>query len=370
MVKPTLNGGGLLILLILTIPMGAYPAIGQVDYQPGDYSKQIVYEPVNRDAIPAAKKLLAYLYSIRGRKTILGIQISIDAEDKYIYSDYIKALTRKSPELLGYEFIGNYKPGNVSRFIQEVYGKYIEGYIITLMWQEGRPFGNSSVTSTQVLPYRDSSLETHQEEVGRQEELSDEQWAELTTPGTKSYERWLSDIDSIATYLKALQDLGVPVLWLPYHEINGTQPWWENGKGGSARLYEMMYDRYVDYLHLNNLIWVWGSTASLNLPDNQSYRFEDYFPGLDYVDVVGADDYHNVYGKNRYARLLELARGKVVALTEVGEVPAPEILDEQSNWTYFMVLGNLVHTRNSPEQIKDLLDDPRIISHQDFPGER
>jgi mannan endo-1,4-beta-mannosidase len=364
------NHGDFLIPVILTILIGACPAIGQDNCRSSDYDSQIVYEPVNPDATPAAKKLLAYLYSIRGRKTILGLQISVEAEDKYIYSDYMKALTRKSPELLGYDFIGYYKPGNASLFIQEVYKKYLEGYIITLIWQERRPFDNSSLNSTNPLVRRDSIEGSFQEKTSVQEKLLDEQWKELTTPGTKLYDRWLSDIDTIATYLKALQDLGVPVLWLPYHGMNGVQFRRGTGKDGSAKLYEMMYDRYVNYFHLNNLIWVWGPAAAPDVPDDPANEFENYFPGLDYVDVLGANVYHNDYGKSRYTRLLELAKGKVIALTEVIEAPTPEVLDEQPSWTYFMVPGNSVHTHNSPAQIKDLLDDPRIISHQDFLDEK
>ncbi len=342
---------GKFILSVVFVFIEAYSAMGQVNNLNGSCGVQTVYEPVNHDATPAAKKLLAYLYSIRGRKTVSGLHIFTDADDRYIYSDYVKALTGKSPELLGYDFIDYYNPGYASQLVQEVYKKYLEGHIITLMWHEGRPLDNPPFDWKSSI----------------QGKLSDEQWKELITPGTALYKHWLADIDNIAAYLKALQDLGVPILWRPYHELNGVWFWWGNRKGpdGSEKLYRMMYDRYVNYFHLNNLIWVWGPNSPRDLPNDEAYDYADFFPGLDYVDILATDVYHNDYKQSSYTQLLDLAKGKVIALSEVGEAPSPEILEEQPDWTYFMIWGDFVHTHNSLDQVKDLIDDPRVISHQD-----
>jgi len=61
--------------------------------------------------------------------------------------------------------------------------------------------------------------------------MTDKEWEELITPGTKLNSRWINRVDTIATYLKELQALGVPVLWRPYHESNGVWFWWGNRKG-------------------------------------------------------------------------------------------------------------------------------------------
>ena len=342
------------VLFILSLRTN--PAAAQVNSQGTSYVDQTVYEPVNPDETPGAKKLLAYLYSIRGRRTISGLHIFADEEDKYIYYDYVDALTRKSPELLGYDFIDYYKPGYSAKLIREVYQKYLQGHMITLMWHEGRPIDNPP------FDWRTSI----------QGKLTDEEWKELTTPGTPLYKRWLSDIDSVAMYLKTLEDLGVPVLWRPYHEMNGVWFWWGNRKGpdGSSKLYRMMYDRYVNHFHLNNLLWVWGPNAPRNLPNDEAYDYADYFPGLDYVDVLASDIYHDDFKQTHYAQLLSLARGKLIALGEVGEAPTPEILEDQPNWTYFMIWGNFVHTLNTSQAVKYLFDDPRVISHRDPSGEQ
>jgi len=61
--------------------------------------------------------------------------------------------------------------------------------------------------------------------------------------------------------LKQLQDANVPVLWRPYHEMNGDWFWWGgryDGKYTTAALYRQIFDRLVNYHKLNNLIWIWS----------------------------------------------------------------------------------------------------------------
>ncbi len=60
--------------------------------------------------------------------------------------------------------------------------------------------------------------------------------------------------------LKKLYDANVPVLWRPFHEMNGIWFWWGNrpGEGGIKELWKIMYYRYTDHHRLNNLIWVWN----------------------------------------------------------------------------------------------------------------
>ena len=68
-------------------------------------------------------------------------------------------------------------------------------------------------------------------------------------------------VDKIAGYLKELQDAEIPVLWRPYHEMNGDWFWWGKKKGedGYKKLWSMMYDRFVNFHGLNNLLWVFNT---------------------------------------------------------------------------------------------------------------
>jgi cellobiose epimerase len=306
------------------------------------------YEPVNKNATPAARGLLEYLYSIRGRHILGGHHNDAAKPDTFI--SRVGELAGRTPQVWGADFITYYKEGAARRIVEEAYKKWKEGYIITLMWHAGRP--------------QDDPPFGWKESV--QAKLTDAEWIALTTPGTTLHARWTSQVDTIATYLKQLRDLGVPVLWRPYHELNGVWFWWGNRKGpdGSAKLWRMLFDRFVNYHKLDNLIWVWNTNAPRLLPNDEAWAYEDYFPGVEHVDVLAADVYHRDYKQSHHDQLLQLGQGKIIALGEVGEVPTPAILANQPMWTWFMIWANFVNTNNSPEEIRNLYNSPRVLSHE------
>jgi mannan endo-1,4-beta-mannosidase len=309
---------------------------------------QKTFKPVNKNASPEAKALLATLYSINGKNIISGHHNG-SGPDLNRWHKYVEDMTGKSPEIWGSDFGNYYREGNPESLINEAVQRYKDGYIVTLMWHTGRPQDN---------PPFDWATST-------QGEMSDQEWKDLTTPGTALHDKWISRTDSIASYLKQLRDLNIPVLWRPYHEMNGIWFWWGDKKGeeGFAKLWKMMYDRFVNVHHLDNLIWVWNTNAPRDLENDEAYAYELYFPGLDYVDVLAADVYHNDYRQEHHDQLVELAGGKLISLGEVGELPTPEILDEQPMWTWFMVWSRWIETHNTPEKVKAIYNDPRTLSH-------
>jgi mannan endo-1,4-beta-mannosidase len=54
------------------------------------------------------------------------------------------------------------------------------------------------------------------------------------TPGAELSKRWCAQVDTTAFYLKKLQDARVPILWRPYHEMNGDWFWWGAVLGNTA----------------------------------------------------------------------------------------------------------------------------------------
>ena len=308
------------------------------------------YEPVNPNATQEARELLQFLYSLKGKRIIAGHHNAATSPDQY--PNRVKELTGKRPLIWGCDFIHYYMPGNPQTLVEEAFKKYKEGYIITLMWHAGRPMDDPPFGWKESI----------------QAELTDDEWTELITPGTNLHNRWLAQIDTVAKYLKELRDLGVPVIWRPYHEINGVWFWWGDRKGerGSAQLYRMMFDRYVHYHHLDNLIWVWNTNAPRQRIDDEAFAYEDYFPGLEYVDVLGTDIYRKDYRQSHHDELVELGKGKIIALAEIGEVPDPKIFDEQPYWSWFMIWSNFVDYQNTPEEIRRLYHSPRVLTYEEY----
>jgi len=307
------------------------------------------FEPVNPNASPQAKTLLKFLYSIKGKYIISG-EHNFNTQLN-TFSDSVKAYTGKYPGLWGSDFIYNWTTDMGQDVVNEAIKKWQDGYIVALMWHEGRP--------TDDPPYDwKKSI---------QGKLTDAEWTELTTPGTPLNQRWLAQIDKIAGYLQQLQDAHVPVLWRPYHEMNGVWFWWgdKKGKDGIQKLWKMMYDRYTNHFHLNNLIWVWGANGIRDIPFDEAYSYKDYYPGAEYVDILGADVYHFDYEQKDYNELKELAKGKLMALTETGELPKPEILKVQPEWAWFMVWTNFLWSDNPRDRVQQIYGLPQTLNHDE-----
>lgn len=309
------------------------------------------FSPVNKNASPEAKQLLSYLYSIKGKSILSGQHNYNESLDRF--SDSVKAITGKEPAIWSTDFISDGTTANDrgQAIVDACKQKHKEGYIITLMWHQGRPIDNPPFGWKESI----------------QGKLTDAQWKELTTPGTALHTKWLTQIDVVGAYLKQLSDAHIPVLWRPYHEMNGVWFWWGNkkGKDGLAKLWQIMYDRYVNYFHLDNLLWVWGANGPRDIPGDEAYAYKDFYPGEAYVDILGTDIYHTDYEQKDYTELLDLARGKPIALTEVGELPNSLVLNAQPEWVWFVVWSDWVYTHNTKQQVLEVYNRPQTLTHDE-----
>ncbi|MFP4547392.1 MAG: glycosyl hydrolase [Fidelibacterota bacterium] len=315
-------------------------------------NKKHTLEPVNPKATDEAKALLNFLYDIEGEYVLSGHHNYQWSDGKF--SDQVKEMTGKYPVVIGSDFSFNFKENDHRKarqaMIDGAIENYKKGHIITLMWHSAPPeFGHTS-TGKDIWIWQPGK--------------SDEYWQELTTPGTELNDQWKVQVDEISRYMKQLQDNDIPVLWRPYHEMNGIWFWWCNKRGpeGFQKLWKMMYDRMVNHHNLNNLIWVWNPNAPRDKENDEAYAYELFYPGNDYVDVLAADVYHNDYKQSHHDDLLALGKGKVISLGEVGKMPSPEILEEQPKWTWFMGWANWLTKANEPEDVKALYNSPRVIT--------
>jgi mannan endo-1,4-beta-mannosidase len=165
--------------------------------------------PVNPKTTAEARALLKRIDQISGHFTLTGQHNFLDHVSRW--SDRIYDLTGKFPAIFGQDFGfsgGEDKDSVEGRpsMIEEAKRQYRNGAVIALTWHAVRPTDDEPVT------FRDS-VQGH---------LTDFEWNELLTPGTDLYNRWVEQVDAIAGYLRQLQDAGVPVLFRPYHEMNGN----------------------------------------------------------------------------------------------------------------------------------------------------
>jgi mannan endo-1,4-beta-mannosidase len=316
---------------------------------PAQSVMQSAPEPVNPHATPEARALLAYLGSISGTATIAGQHNY--PNDGSRWTDLAYDLTAKYPGLFGQDFgfsAGDDKDSVLSRpaMIEEVERQYRNGAVIALTWHEVRPTDDKPVT------FHDS-VQGH---------LTDYEWKELLTPGSPLNNRWCAQVDVVAGYLRQLRDAHVPVLFRAYHEMNGNWFWWGGrpGKDGSAALYRMIYDRFVNVHHLDNLVWVWN----VNAPGVNAGPIGDYYPGPQFADLVTMDIYGE-FKQSYYTDMLDVAAGKPIALAEVGGMPSPEVLEQQPRWTYFMTWSEFIRSGNTLEAANAIYHSPRVLNRDD-----
>lgn len=307
--------------------------------------------PANPDLTPEARALLQQIDAVSGHSTFTGEHNFPNSVSRW--SDRVYDLTGKFPAVFGQDFgfAGGHDKDSVEgrpSMIKEVEREYQQGAIIALTWHAVRPINDEPVT------FKDSVLG----------HLTDFEWDELLTPGTDLYNRWVEQVDAIAGYLRQLQAAGVPVLFRPYHEMNGNWFWWGGrlGPHGSAALYRQLYDRFVHVHHLNNLVWVWNVSS----PSVDAVPITDYFPGVGYVDVITMDTYGE-FKQSYYDSMLALAKDKPIALAEVGAMPTLNVLASQPRWAYFMMWSGFAESANTPGQLQTMFHTPNLLNRGDAP---
>ena len=306
----------------------------------------------NSNATPEAKALYKFINEISGKYTLSGHHNYY--RRPMMFNEQVKEIAGDYPVIWGSDFGFSFRgqdPDSVRQaMIDTAKQMYDKGYIITLMWHSCFPTECDSCQQKTIWLWQPG--------------VSPETWDSLVTPGTKLNDQWIVQVDHVAGYLKQLRDANIPVLWRPYHEMNGTWFWWCNkqGEDGFPKLWRMMYDRFVNHHHLNNLIWVWNTNAPRDRLNDEAYAYDLFYPGGDYVDILAADVYHYDYKQSHHDDLKTLANGKPICLGEVGQLPAPEILDQQPDWTWFMEWSGFLLRANKPDSIKMLFDSPRVLT--------
>ena len=312
------------------------------------------FRPVNPNATPEAQQLLARLYQVQDSGQIIsGLH-----HNQLWMPNYAKDLNRiketagRIPLIWGGDLA--WDAGTVIEMAAE---QYEAGHIITLMWHSSRPYDRGPV---------DFETQT-------KGQLTPQEWEDLVTEGTRMNRMWMVQVDSIAMYLKVLQQRNIPVLWRPYHEMNGEWFWWGNhpGTDGFARLWQMLYDRLTNHHHLDNLIWVWNANAMRDGQEGITMWLDNYYPGPDYVDVLATDVYHNDWRKCHHNDLNKLANGKLIALGEVGELPSPKVLATMPKFAWFMLwTGYAAEQYNSAARLEEVFQLPNVVNYQRPPRQR
>lgn len=306
-------------------------------------------DPVTPGSARETKDLLSYLYSVYGKVTLTGQHNQMFHMSEP--SEGVAKITGQYPLVWGGEWgfsderhdIDNvkYRPN----LLDQIRRQHKAGRIICITYHQASP------TVGEPCDFRG----------GVQVKLTDEDWDAILTEGTHLHQVWKDHVDRLAEAFKALQNEQIPIIFRPYHEMNGGWFWWGGQADRFLKLWEMIYSRYTEVHQLRNLLWAWN-------PDKPIEGVEQYFPGLDKVDLLGTDIYPDpnrkeTYPQEWYDRIRALAGEKPLALSEMSQIPTQEELARQP-WAWFMGWDNLVFSANTPEQMRSIFRSSRVCSER------
>ncbi|MEO8473596.1 MAG: glycosyl hydrolase [Chryseolinea sp.] len=160
-------------------------------------------------------------------------------------------------------------------------------------------------------------------------------------PGGEAHEKYkeiLRGIGAWANSVKGTDGKLVPMIFRPFHEFDGGWFWWGKPhctKDEFISLWKFTVTYLRDTMQVHNFMYAFS-------PDNNFSNEEQYldrYPGDEYVDMLGMDDYGDM-GRDRYAPEIAIAKlkivsgyarknGKLAAFTETGL----ESIPNESWWT-------------------------------------
>lgn len=261
---------------------------------------------INEDASEEAKRLMSYLADEYGEHFLSGQYCDTGMYGKEF--QVIQKVTGKTPAVLGLDFI-EYTPsrvehGSVGHATEYALDFWEKGGIVTFCWHWNAP--SKYLTGEWYRGFYADSTDIDLAKICSGEDA-------------EGYDLLMQDIDAIAQQLTILRDAGVPVLFRPLHEASGGWFWWgTSGPDAYIWLYRLLYDKLTEEYGLNNLIWLWNGQA------------KEWYPGDEYVDIIGEDIYpgEKVYTSqvNKYLEAVQYTdAAKMVVLSENGCVFDPDL---------------------------------------------
>jgi hypothetical protein len=337
------------------------PCLGQVDDDLTDETKALFGH------LKELQKSDRFLF---GQEFFNSYRHPGNAHDDATYSD-AKSVVGHHPAVLGSDF--HYYQGKhrtEKRWHTEaVKYAYNQGYVITFDWHL-----SARGTST----YKHSKATSSLVKNIIKNENDDRAWL-------------LEQLDTIIHIINndlVVDGVRIPIVFRPWHEMNKPWFWWGSSTTTTAE-FKALYQLTVTYIkeRTNSVLFCWSPNAPFG---------DDYYPGDDYVDVVGIDLYEASISKVRteLGKLVDFAEhhNKIAVLAETGDrrhgenaplywnnVIHPGIVGDQSKksmriawvltWINARWSGQFVPHRDSPSHVKESFINFKNAAEVVFGGE-
>ena len=298
----------------------------------------------------ASTETVALFYNLRNlgkTKIIIGQQDAFNSFYQNNGSSDIKKTTGNDPSILGSDFMfitdkdnpnNNWYVQQENKIIQDTKDAYTKGMINTFCWHLREPYNEKSFYSADMTS----------------EQRTDAFKSLL--PGGKFNDWYKKKLDKVASVVSNLKDTNgkqIPIIFRPFHEFDGNWFWW-GANYCTAEEYISVYRFTVNYLrdtkNVHNILFAFSPDNSYTTPSSYLSRY----PGDDYVDILGMDNYGDFDNKgtsgaslaNSKLKLisdLAISKNKIAALTETGyrvTSTTPAINNWFSTYLYDAITNN------------------------------
>lgn len=275
----------------------------------------------------------------------------------------VKSVTGSHPAVIGVDFSGlSGRPDSIigrtkKSLVKNISDTYNRGGITTISWHFSNPVSAGGfywvdTVSKPAVKYIIPGGSHHQ-----------------------AYKKILSTVADVAKAAKGKSGELVPVIFRPYHEFDGDWFWWGRGHCTIDEfkiLWRFTVSYLRDSLQVHNFIYAFS-------PDNKfdtEEKFLERYPGNEWVDMVGMDNYGDFgrdgkydleagYKKLKIVSDFAIKNGKLAAFTETGLESIPQI-----DWWTETLLKTLQRSKLKLSYVLVWRNDVRSPTHYyaPFPG--
>jgi mannan endo-1,4-beta-mannosidase len=332
------------------------------------FSQKVTVKPIDKKATKETKALFANLKKLSEKHILFGHQHATQYGHGWYGDDNrsdVKSITGSHPGVIGVDFSGLYGSSEASmekqklsliKYISEAYNR---GGVITAAWHFNNPVSKTN------FYWNDSNAVAAVKNI---------------VPGGSHHEKYKSILKNIAEVAKATKGADgklVPIIFRPFHEFDGDWFWW-GAKHCTIDEFKTLWQFTVAYLKdslkVHNFIYAFS-------PDNKFLTEQKYlerYPGNDFVDLVGVDNYGDFgrsgrydldagYKKLKIVSDVALKNGKLAAFTETGLESIPD-----STWWTDALLKTLLRSDLKLCYVLVWRNDAKSPTHfyAPFPGQK
>lgn len=284
-----------------------------------------LFAQIDKNATKETKALYENLKTISKKHILFGHQHALEYGHGWSNEENrsdVKSVTGSHPAVIGIDFSGF--SGHPKEEIEKttailkknVIATYERGGITTVSWHFMNPASSDS------FYWKDSTSVAAMK---------------LIKEGGSHHEQYKEILKTIADFahsVKAKDGTLAPMIFRPFHEFDGDWFWW--GKSHTSRedfiaVWQFTVSYLRDTLGVHNFIYAFSPDARFNSENEYLERY----PGDNYADMLGMDDYgdfgrdgkYNIEAAVKKLRIisdLAIKKKKLAALTETGLESIPD----------------------------------------------